>query len=360
MQIEIRSLTLPERWDDSTDDGAAFRAAAEHTERINDERFGAGVTTLTPEERLAAWQSSDAELHVRRTAFVGDRIVGAASSWLPMLESTEVGDHGLGVEAAIPVGERRLIIDALVDDAERIAREHGRTTLMGGSPGATTGPVTAKTGFGGVDPDEPEAAAMLARGYALEQVYRFSIADLRALQPSLDARWADASARAADDGYETIAWSGPTPAAHRPAMRALHEAMSTDAPQGGLSFEPETWSDERLAEFERQKTAGGRTMRTVVARHIRTGDLAGFTSLFVGSGDVARQHDTLVLREHRGHRLGMLLKLANLIELRDHHPSHPRVSTMNAEENRHMLAVNEATGFAPVAHQAIWQRKETA
>ncbi|SFS15897.1 hypothetical protein SAMN04487783_2156 [Agrococcus baldri] len=367
MHIDIRSLALPERWDEQTPTGDSFRAAAAHAARVNDERFGIGVAALTLEERLAAWQSSEAELHVRRLAFDGAAIVGAASVWLPMLESLENGDHGVAVEASVPALARRAVIEALTDDAERIAAEHGRTTLMGGSPAAANGAVMAATGFGGVDPDEPEAAALLARGYALEQVYRFSLADVRALgaaSPGLDERWADASARARDAGYDTIAWSGETPAEYRPAMRTLHEAMSTDAPIGGLALEPETWSDERLAEFERQKTAGGRTMRTVVARHIASGELAGFTSLFVGAeigapgGDVARQHDTLVRRDHRGHALGMLLKLANLVQLRDHHPMHPRVSTMNAEENRHMLAVNEATGFEAVAYEAVWQRKD--
>lgn len=364
MQIDIRSLTLPARWDEQSENGADFRVASDHAQRRNDERHGAGVSWLSPEERLAAWQSSDAELHIRRLAFHGERIVGASSLWLPLVESTETADHMLAVESSVPADDRRALVEALVDDAERLAREHGRTTLMGSSPAAASGTVTATTGFGGVEPDEPEAAAMLARGYALEQVYRMSVADVRELE--LDTRWADASARAAEAGYETIAWSGPTPAEHRAAMCSLHERMSTDAPLGGLALEPEVWSDERLATFERSKTAGGRTMRTVVARHVTTGELAGFTSLFVGAvlvgggDDVARQHDTIVTREHCGHALGMLLKLANLVELRDHHPTHPRVSTMNAEENRHMLAVNEATGFMPVDYEAVWQRKDGA
>lgn len=368
--VEIRTLTLPERWDEQTPAGSAFRAAAEHAERVGDARFGVGLSRLSAEERLAAWQSSDAERHIKRLAFDGERIVGSASVWLPLLESTGVADHVVSVEPALPEAGRRAVIDALVDDAERIAGDQGRTTLMGGSPAAATGAVTAKTGFDGVDPDESEAAAMLARGYALEQVYRMSVADVRELEleravPSLSERWADASARAAADGYEAITWSGPTPPEHRPGMRRLHEGMSTDSPVGELALEAETWSDERLAEFERQKIDGGRTMRTVVARHIASGELAGFTSLFVGAAllghgdDVARQHDTIVAREHRGHRLGMLLKLAKLVELRDHHPSHARVSTMNAEENRHMLAVNEATGFLPVGYEAVWQRKDS-
>ncbi len=358
--ISIDELVLPVTAGEQTAAGAAFRAAHEHGERIGVERYGPGLASLTLEERLAAWQSSDAEQHRKRVVRDGERIIASSSIWLPMLESTEVGDHGVAAEASLAPETRRALIEALVDDAERVAAEHGRTTLMGGSPAAASGAVMASTGFGGADPDEPEAAALIARGYELEQVYRMSVADLRGLERGerpLDARWADASARAAADGYETIAWSGPAPAEHRPAMRALHEAMSVDAPVGGLALEAEVWSDERLAEFERQKTAGGRTMRTVVARDRASGELAGFTSLFVGSGDVASQHDTIVTRAHRGHGLGMLLKLANLVELRRHHPTHPRVRTMNAEENRHMLAVNEATGFVPVAYEGIWQRK---
>lgn len=367
MAIEIRTLPMPERWDEPGPVGDAFRAAAAYAERANDERFGAGIASLTLPERFAAWQSGPAELQERRVALDGDRIVGAVSVYLPLLESTEVADHGVTAAHDLAPAERRALLESLIDEAERIAAVHGRTTLMGGSPAAATGAVTATTGFGGVDPDEPEAAAMLARGYGLEQVYRFSVADVRQLSaasPSLTERWADASARAAEAGYETLAWSGETPAEHRPAMRALHEAMSTDAPIAGLALEPEVWSDDRLTAFEREKTAGGRTMRTVVARHIPTGELAGFTSLFVGAaigapdGDVARQHDTLVRRDHRGHALGMLLKLANLVALREHHPTHPRVSSMNAEENRPMLAVNEAAGFLPVAYEAVWQRKE--
>ncbi|GEK78787.1 GNAT family protein [Agrococcus baldri] len=367
MQIDIRTLALPARWDEQSEHGTLFRAAAEHAERIGDERYGVGAVRLSPEERLASWQSSDADVLVHRLAVDGGRILGRSTLWLPQLESTDIGDHAVAVASDIPADDRRSLIEALIDDAERTAREHGRSTFMGGSPGAGIGPVIARTGFGGADPDEPEAAAMLARGYRLEQVYRMSIADVRRLEreaPSLDERWADASARAAQAGYQTIAWSGPTPADHRAGMRALHEAMSTDSPMGELALEPETWSDERLAAFEREKTAGGRTMRTVVARHLATGELAGFTSLFVGAvllgggDDVARQHDTIVAREHRGHGLGMLLKLANLVELRDHHPTHARVNSMNAEENRHMLAVNEAVGFEPAGYEAVWQKQE--
>ena len=71
----------------------------------------------------------------------------------------------------------------------------------------------------------------------------------------------------------------------------------------------------------------------------------------------AEQMDTLVLREHRGHRLGMLLKLTNLRELTTRFPSCDRVETVNAEENRPMLDMNDSIGFATTCFSARWRKE---
>ena len=73
----------------------------------------------------------------------------------------------------------------------------------------------------------------------------------------------------------------------------------------------------------------------------------------------AFQEDTLVLREHRGRRLGMLVKTANLARLAEVQPGARRIGTWNAEENAHMLAINVALGFRPAGVWAAWQRRTT-
>ena len=67
-----------------------------------------------------------------------------------------------------------------------------------------------------------------------------------------------------------------------------------------------------------------------------------------------------MLAPHRGHRLGMRMKLANLVALDDADPTRERIYTWNADENEHMLAINVALGFRPFALESTWQRPAAA
>ncbi|PZS30412.1 MAG: hypothetical protein DLM61_10840 [Pseudonocardiales bacterium] len=97
-----------------------------------------------------------------------------------------------------------------------------------------------------------------------------------------------------------------------------------------------------------------RVLLITIAPHDATGELAGYTELDVPAepDSPVEQVDTLVLPEHRGHHVGMLLKLTNLRELATRFPGSRSVETMNAEDNRHMLDVNEALGFLQVSYAA--------
>ncbi len=69
------------------------------------------------------------------------------------------------------------------------------------------------------------------------------------------------------------------------------------------------------------------------------------------------QWDTLVRRDHRGHRLGIATKVHNLAVVQALHPDRTTVHTWNAESNHHMIAVNEAMGFVPVRYEGEYYRE---
>ena len=64
-----------------------------------------------------------------------------------------------------------------------------------------------------------------------------------------------------------------------------------------------------------------------------------------------------MLPEHRGHRLGLATKAANLLRLQRHRPDLREVRTYNAESNTHMVAVNDAMGFLPVERLGEFERR---
>jgi hypothetical protein len=138
--------------------------------------------------------------------------------------------------------------------------------------------------------------------------------------------------------------------------------MSTDAPTGALSYEPETWDVARVRHVEDTWRRAGLSSLVAAARHRATGELAAYTVLQVAADKpwLASQDDTLVAAGHRGHRLGMLVKILNLRRLRDGYPEVQRVITFNAAENDHMLGINIALGFKPAGYDGEWQRSVVA
>jgi RimJ/RimL family protein N-acetyltransferase len=154
----------------------------------------------------------------------------------------------------------------------------------------------------------------------------------------------DARSRAA--GYELVGWRGATPDEHLGDLAVLVARMSTDPPLGDLVWEPEAADPVRLRAREVVMDDRGYRRWTTAARPIG-GPLVGFTQIIARASqhEDADQGDTIVLTEHRGHRLGALMKQANLALVRADLPALRRVWTWNAAENAPMVAVNEAMGF---------------
>ncbi|MCW2681837.1 MAG: N-acetyltransferase, GCN5-related protein [Frankiales bacterium] len=64
-----------------------------------------------------------------------------------------------------------------------------------------------------------------------------------------------------------------------------------------------------------------------------------------------------MLREHRGHRLGALVKAAVLRDVARQLPQVRRITTINEEGNAPMVAVNESLGFRPAGQLSNWSRR---
>jgi hypothetical protein len=121
------------------------------------------------------------------------------------------------------------------------------------------------------------------------------------------------------------------------------------------------WDGERVRREEARHAGMGSTFLAAGAVHRPTGRLVGFTEVGLSRSDPRRafQWGTMVSAAHRGHRLGLLLKVRALQELGTTSPATQYVSTWNAQENRHMIAVNEALGARTNGRVVSLQRKLT-
>jgi GNAT superfamily N-acetyltransferase len=174
----------------------------------------------------------------------------------------------------------------------------------------------------------------------------------------VDAGRLDELARHAEPGdYRLRTWSGPCPDDLVPGYVSLRSRFMSEIPMGDMEYEPEVWNPDRLRAEEEKWQAQSRTWFTTVAV-APNGDLVGHTILVLPGHDPepAYQGDTMVLPEHRGHRLGLALKVANLRTMTAAQPRRRAVHTWNAEENGPMVAVNDAMGFRRVELTGVYQR----
>jgi GNAT superfamily N-acetyltransferase len=158
-------------------------------------------------------------------------------------------------------------------------------------------------------------------------------------------------------GYAVHSFVGAVPEVWLADVAALMGRMSVDAPLQDLDWEPEVFDGARVREREVVDTARGWQVYTTLAVHAASGAVVGYTRIGVAVEDPTAgwQHDTLVDPDHRGHRLGVLMKAANLAHVMARVPTLGEIITWNADNNRHMIAVNKAMGFQVFDQWVQWQ-----
>ncbi|NUR89128.1 MAG: GNAT family N-acetyltransferase [Nonomuraea sp.] len=197
----------------------------------------------------------------------------------------------------------------------------------------------------------PAAAFAAARGWSLWQHEARRTLDLE--QADWDALRALAPERV--EGYAIELHDGPLPPELLGDLAVVLVGMN-DAPHGE-DVEPDTFDADLMREREASTIPRGDTCYSAIARRLSDGAPAGYTRIYVDvpSTGWGRQADTTVLAEHRGHGLGMALKVANLERAREREPDLRTIITWNATSNRHMLAINEAMGYELLDEWNTWQ-----
>lgn len=272
--------------------------------------------------------------------------VAAADLRLPLHDNPDAANLDIRVT---PDHRRRGIGRAMLAHTLDRIRAHGRHRVFAG----VAEPLDGDSGDGPTAPGPAFASAAGARPVLTEVRRLLDLNDLPASR--LCGLRAEAEERAA--GYTVVQWIDRAPAEVIDDLAVLAAQMSTEAPMEEMAWEPEVWTAQRYRAREDSTIARRRRRFASAARHEASGRIVGFTDLAVSTvrPEVGYQWDTLVVPEHRGHRLGLLLKAANLMLLRDREPSVRLVNTWNAAINDHMVAINDTLGFRPVERWRQWQ-----
>lgn len=282
-----------------------------------------------------------APANVQRDAFVvrdGGRIVGVARcEWE---DAPDNRDHVRLAVGVLPSRCRRGLGGALLAAAAGHAAERFCARLLD---------VEARR-------DDPAVAGFLTRfGFEARLASPRNVLWTRDIDRGVLRDWIDRAVERAP-GYELVTWDGPCPDRLLGRFLDLWHVMNT-APLDDLEWEDEVMTPGRWRALEAHWAARGITPWTVAARHVPTGELAGFTVLLLHEHRpaVAEQEDTGVRTEHRGRGLGRWLKAVNALRLLAERPEVEAVTTWNAGSNEPMLAINHAMGFRPLEWWAEWQ-----
>lgn len=273
----------------------------------------------------------------------GRTMVAAGTLGMPLTHSTRQADVQVYVH---PDHLRRGHGTRMLAHLVEVARGHGRTVLNSEANWPYGAPID---GAG-----TPGAEFLRANGFG------FGIGDvMRSLDLPVDEALLDrlaAEAAPHHAAYELRSWAGRVPAELEVGWADLVSGLMVEAPTGEMERERESADVAELRRRQAMIEAQGRTLFNTVALDA-TGWPVAYSNLATGihDPDNAFQWGTLVRPEHRGHRLGLAVKVANLRLFQSTPQTATRLHTWNADVNEHMIAVNEALGFQPVERLGEFQ-----
>lgn len=272
-------------------------------------------------------------------AFEDGVMQGSARIGLNLHDNTHMATVGYHTQ---PGRQRQGIGRALAERSVDVARSRGRRLLV-------------TEAFAPVDDTSPGLLFAESMGFTIAMADGMKLVDLVDTESSWDDLVAQTTPRHQD--YRIVTWRDHVPDELVPSYCWLNESFFSEAPMGELDIKPEVWDADRVLKRE-ERNAHQRRHDVSAAAVTGDGTMVGLTEVSISEAAPRRglQSGTIVSREHRGHALGLAVKLANHRQLREHFPACRVLLTGNAHVNAPMNAVNDALGYREVERCLEMQR----
>ena len=311
-------------------------------------------------------------------AYMDGRLVGRAEVRMPLIADTDVAQivvdvdpdelsEGIGrslLSAAeqLAYGESRRVI--------RLVTEHPASELRapaGPGDGSVMGGETSRVGVQWIDAADGSGKLPASHrqtrfaehaGYELQTVSSFALLDVPLPQERIESIERSLEEVPFTERYALHTWVGSAPEELLDPLARLHARLPSDSFVKPIVNDPDPWDAERVRRTERLREEDGDRSLMAVAEDRDNGELVGMTELILAQHrpTLALQDETLVIREHRGRRLGMRLKMANLKQLSEVQPEVDTVYSWTHTGNDRMNWVNAQLGFQDAGQSAVWMR----